>query len=184
MALVVIGGVAAGLSAASRARRLDPQLPIVVLEKGPVVSYGACGLPYLVEGRVQKPEQLIVYTPEQFRKDRNIEVRTGARVVSISHPRREVELESGERIRYDRLVIATGARCDTLITYVKDRPGHDKRYGVDTTKSARELDYQPRESLASGLRRTLEWYLGNEKWWRAIMDGSYRRWIELQYENR
>ena len=113
MALVVIGGVAAGLSAASRARRIDPRLPITVLEKGPVISYGACGLPYLVEGRVHKPEQLIVYTPEFFRKERNIEVRTGARVVSIAHPRREVVLDSGERLRYDRLVIATGGRCDT-----------------------------------------------------------------------
>src|ERR1044072_6144543 len=99
MALVVIGGVAAGLSAASRARRLDPHLPIVVLEKGPVVSYGPCGLPYLVEGRVHKPEDLIVYTPEFFRKERNIEVRTGARAVSIAHPRREVVLDSGERVR-------------------------------------------------------------------------------------
>src|SRR5215831_4390272 len=112
MALVVIGGVAAGLSAAARARRIDARLPITVLEKGPVVSYGACGLPYLVEGRVHAPEQLVVYTPEYFRKERNIEVRTGARVVSIAHPRREVALESGERVRYERLVIATGARCE------------------------------------------------------------------------
>jgi NADPH-dependent 2,4-dienoyl-CoA reductase/sulfur reductase-like enzyme len=122
MALVVIGGVAAGLSAAARARRIDPRLPITVLEKGPVVSYGACGLPYLVEGRVQKPEQLIVYTPEYFRKERNIEVRTGARVVSIAHPRREVVLETGERVRYDRLVVATGARCDTLSIAGADQP--------------------------------------------------------------
>ncbi|HEV2446095.1 MAG TPA: FAD-dependent oxidoreductase [Candidatus Sulfopaludibacter sp.] len=113
MALVVIGGVAAGLSAAARARRLDARLEIVVLEKGPVVSYGACGLPYLVEGRVREAKQLIVYTPEYLRKERNIEVRTGARVVAISHPRREVALESGERIKYDKLVVATGARCDT-----------------------------------------------------------------------
>src|SRR5581483_1798296 len=113
MALLVIGGVAAGLSAAARARRVDPRLPITVLEKGSAISYGACGLPYLVEGRVRTPEQLIVYTPEYFRKERNIEVRTGARVVSIAHPRREVVLESGERLRYERLVIATGARCDS-----------------------------------------------------------------------
>jgi CoA-dependent NAD(P)H sulfur oxidoreductase len=113
MALLVIGGVAAGLSAAARARRLDPRLPITVLEKGSAISYGACGLPYLVEGRVRTPEQLIVHTPEYFRKERNIEVRTGARVVSIAHPRREVLLESGERVRYERLVIATGARCDS-----------------------------------------------------------------------
>src|SRR5580693_3249475 len=112
MALVVIGGVAAGLSAAARARRIDPNLEIVVLEQGPDISYGACGLPYYLEGRVRRAEDLIVYTPEYFRKERNIEVRTGARVVSISHPRREVVLgaDSGERVRYDKLVVATGAR--------------------------------------------------------------------------
>src|SRR5271165_2501008 len=114
MALVVIGGVAAGLSAAARARRLDPHLEIVVLEKGPVISYGACGLPYFVEGRVREASQLIVYTPEYFRKERRIEVRTGAKVVSIAHPRREVALESGGRVRYESLVIATGARPDAL----------------------------------------------------------------------
>jgi CoA-dependent NAD(P)H sulfur oxidoreductase len=113
VALVVIGGVAAGLSAAARARRVSPELEIVVLEKGPVISYGACGLPYFVEGRVREASDLIVYTPEYFRKQRNIEVRTGARVVAISHPRREVTLESGERVRYEHLVISTGARCDT-----------------------------------------------------------------------
>jgi len=113
MALVVIGGVAAGLSAAARARRLDRELPITVLEKGPDISYSACGLPYFVEGRVREARQLITYTPEYFRKERNIEVRTGAKVTAISHPRRDVTLESGERLRYDRLVVATGARCDT-----------------------------------------------------------------------
>src|SRR5215472_3373127 len=112
MALVVIGGIAAGLSAAARARRIDPRLEITVLEKGPVISYGACGLPYFVEGRVREASQLVVYTPEYFRKERSIEVRTNARAVSISHPRREVQLADGGRLRYDRLVIATGARCD------------------------------------------------------------------------
>jgi len=113
MALVVIGGVAAGMSAAARARRIDPALEIVVLEKGCVISYGACGLPYFVEGRVRDAAQLIVYTPEYFRKERRVDVRTGARVVAVSHSRREVALESGERIRYERLIFATGARCDT-----------------------------------------------------------------------
>src|SRR5262245_13757474 len=114
MRLLVIGGVAAGLSAATRARRLDPGLEILVLEKGDTISYGACGLPYLLDGRVPSTDQLIVYTPEYFRKDRNITVRTGAEVVRIEHPRREVTLAGGERIDYDRLVIATGARpcCD------------------------------------------------------------------------
>ena len=110
MRLLVIGGIAAGLSAAARARRLDPALEILVLEKGATISYGACGLPYYIEGRVARPEHLIVYTPEYFRKERRITVRTGARVVSIVHARREVVLENSERVHYDRLVIATGAR--------------------------------------------------------------------------
>src|SRR5690349_16687899 len=98
MALLVIGGVAAGLSAAARARRLDPRLEITVLERGNVISYGACGLPFYIEGRMRDVRQSIVYTPEYFRKERNIQVRTGARVDTIAHPRREVVLESGERI--------------------------------------------------------------------------------------
>ena len=112
MALVVIGGVAAGLSAAARARRLDSRLDITVLEKGPVIPYGACDLPYFVEGRVREPDQLIVHTPEYFRKERRIDVRVNSRVVAISHPRREVVLESGARVHYERLVVSTGARCD------------------------------------------------------------------------
>ena len=114
MRLLVIGCVAAGLSAAARARRIDPSLEIIVLEKGADISYGACGLPYFIEGRVRRAEQLVVYTPEYFRKERNIQVRTGARVVAISHPRREVTLDGGERAHYDRLVIATGARPRAL----------------------------------------------------------------------
>jgi NADPH-dependent 2,4-dienoyl-CoA reductase/sulfur reductase-like enzyme len=110
MRLLVIGGVAAGLSAAARARRIDPTLEIAVLEKGADISYGACGLPYYLEGRVRRAEQLVAHTSEYFRKERNIAVRTGARVVSISHPRREVTLDGGERVHYDKLVISTGAR--------------------------------------------------------------------------
>jgi NADPH-dependent 2,4-dienoyl-CoA reductase/sulfur reductase-like enzyme len=110
MRLLVIGGTAAGMSAAARARRLDPSLDIAVLEQGPVVSFGACGLPYYVEGRIRSAAQMVVYTPEYFQKQRNIAVRTGARVVSILHPRRRVALADGGEEHYDRLVIATGAR--------------------------------------------------------------------------
>ncbi|HUP04873.1 MAG TPA: FAD-dependent oxidoreductase [Bryobacteraceae bacterium] len=112
MALLVVGGVAAGLSAAARARRIDPRLDITVLEKGPVISYSACGLPFFVDGRVRDERQLLGYTPEYFRRERRIEVRTGARVVAISHPRREAILESGERVPYEHLVLATGGRYD------------------------------------------------------------------------
>jgi NADPH-dependent 2,4-dienoyl-CoA reductase/sulfur reductase-like enzyme len=152
MALVVIGAVAAGLSAAARARRLDPRLEIIVLEKGPVISYGACGLPYLVEGRVREASQLIVYTPEYFRKERNIEVRTGARVAAISHPRRELALESGERVRYDRLVIATGARCDTMGIAGADQPHVFTLHTLDDAERMRRFmtEKQPKHAVVIG----------------------------------
>jgi NADPH-dependent 2,4-dienoyl-CoA reductase/sulfur reductase-like enzyme len=152
MALVVIGGVAAGLSAAARARRIDPGLDIVVLEKGPVVSYGACGLPYFVEGRVREARQLIVYTPEYFRKERNIEVRTGARVVSIAHSRREVALESGDRVRYDHLVIAAGARCDTAGIAGAGEPHVFTLHTLEDAERMRRFlrEKQPRHAVVIG----------------------------------
>jgi CoA-dependent NAD(P)H sulfur oxidoreductase len=110
MRLVVIGGVAAGMSAAARARRIDKNLEIVVLEKGATVSHGSCGLPYYIEGQVRSLEELVAHSPDYFRKDRNIDVRTRARVIAIRHASREVVVEAGERIHYDRLVISTGAR--------------------------------------------------------------------------
>ncbi len=61
-----------------------------------------------------------------------------------------------------------------LITFVEDRPGHDFRYALDTTKIASELDWKPRESLDSGLRRTVRWYLDNPAWWQGIQEKAYR----------
>jgi NADPH-dependent 2,4-dienoyl-CoA reductase/sulfur reductase-like enzyme len=151
VALVVIGGVAAGLSAAARARRISPDLEIIVLEKGPVISYGACGLPYFVEGRIREANDLIVYTPEYFRKERNIDVRIGARVVSVSHPRREVTLESGVRVRYEHLVIATGARCDTCGLAALD-PHVFTLHTLDDATRMRAFihDKQPRTAVVVG----------------------------------
>lgn len=152
MALVVIGGVAAGLSAAARARRIDPRLEIVVLEKGPVISYGACGLPYFVEGRVSRAADLVVYTPEYFRRERKIDVRTGARAVSISHPRREVVLESGERVRYEQLVIATGARCDTTGIAGAAQPHVFTLHTLDDAERLRSFieEKRPRRAVVVG----------------------------------
>ncbi len=111
--LVVIGGVAAGLSAASRARRVNPQMEILVYERGPDISYSACGLPYLIAGHVRSTDALRVYSPDFFRQRRNIQVFTGREVVEISPSRRRVVVSSQgaalEEIHFDRLVIATGA---------------------------------------------------------------------------
>lgn len=152
MRLLVIGGVAAGLSAASRARRLDASLEILVLEKGGVISYGACGLPYLVEGRVRTPEQLIVYTPDYFQRERNITVRTGARVESIEHGRREVVLAGGEHVHYDRLVIATGARPSAARIAGADLPHVFTLHTMDDAlRMMRFLDQKrPRRAVVIG----------------------------------
>jgi dTDP-glucose 4,6-dehydratase len=65
---------------------------------------------------------------------------------------------------------------------VKDRPGHDRRYAIDARKITEELGFVPCESFETGIQKTIAWYLANEPWWRAVMDGSYRHWIRRNYE--
>ncbi len=74
-----------------------------------------------------------------------------------------------------------GKEAASLITFVKDRPGHDRRYAIDATKCREELGYEPRESFETGIKKTIAWMLENEPWWRAVMDGSYQEWIDRQY---
>jgi len=70
-----------------------------------------------------------------------------------------------------------------LIAFVKDRPGHDRRYAVDASKLERELGWMPRETFDSGIRKTVQWYLANQGWVRNVTTGAYRQWIETQYSN-
>ena len=76
---------------------------------------------------------------------------------------------------------AKGGKSSSLVEFVKDRPGHDRRYAIDCGKIERELGYKAQVTLAAGLRSTFDWYIGNEWWWRAVMDGSYQHWIETHY---
>jgi dTDP-glucose 4,6-dehydratase len=85
------------------------------------------------------------------------------------------------RRRFPRCPAAQGQETARLISFVPDRPGHDRRYATDDSKIERELGFSPQESFDSGIRKTLSWYLANEPWWRAVMDGSYREWIRRQY---
>lgn len=71
-----------------------------------------------------------------------------------------------------------------LIRFVKDRPGHDRRYAIDATKMERELGWRARENFASGLRKTVEWYLDNTAWTEAVLSGAYQDWIERNYVSR
>ena len=115
MKLVVIGGTAAGLSAASKARRLDPNMEIIVYEASGYVSYGACGLPYLVGGCIPDANDLISLSPQQLREQRNIPTFIHHRVKKIDRDQKKVEvcnLDNGQVFQqdYDKLVIATGAK--------------------------------------------------------------------------
>jgi dTDP-glucose 4,6-dehydratase len=75
-----------------------------------------------------------------------------------------------------------GRDYGALVTFVKDRPGHDRRYAIDARKIASELGWAPAETFASGMRRTVQWYLDNHGWLASVTSGDYQRWVETQYE--
>ena len=145
--ILILGGVAAGLSAASRARRVAPGARITVLERGPVASYGACGLPAFLAGDIPVQEQLIAHSTDFFRDQRNIEVLTGHEALEILPARRRVRVRAGGSehwLSYDRLVIATGARARCHL------PG-ERLLGVhqaNTWEQARALQAAIGEALA------------------------------------
>jgi len=93
---------------------------------------------------------------------------------------REPEL----RTRFPHSPAARGGKSAELITFVKDRPGHDRRYAMDTDKIERELGFCPEESFETGIRKTVDWYLSHEEWRRSVMDGRYRAWTARQYGER
>ncbi len=134
--LIVIGGVAAGMSAAAKARRVNREMQAVVYEKSPYISYAACGMPYFIAGDVADYHSLIVRTPEQMAK-RGVEVHVRHEVTAIDPGARTVtvrDLERGREFthRYDGLVIATGAR-----PVLSPLPGSD-REGVFVLRSLDE----------------------------------------------
>jgi dTDP-glucose 4,6-dehydratase len=77
--------------------------------------------------------------------------------------------------------LASGAPRTSLITYVTDRPGHDRRYAIDASKITSELGWKPEQGFEGGLRRTVEWYLNNGAWIESVRTGHYREWIEKNY---
>ena len=86
--------------------------------------------------------------------------------------------------RFPDAPAARGKPTASLKTTVADRPGHDRRYAIDETKARAELGYTPSRSFEQGFAATLAWYLDNEAWWRAVLDGSYRTWVETNYAAR
>lgn len=75
-----------------------------------------------------------------------------------------------------------GQSYKTQITFVQDRPGHDRRYAIDASKLERELDWKPEETFDSGIRKTVQWYLNNQAWVENVTSGAYRDWVGKQYQ--
>jgi dTDP-glucose 4,6-dehydratase len=86
--------------------------------------------------------------------------------------------------RFPDAPAASGQPSACLMQHVADRPGHDRRYAIDETKARMELDYAPSRDFEKGFGDTVKWYLANEPWWRAVLDGSYRRWVDTNYRDR
>jgi dTDP-glucose 4,6-dehydratase len=85
------------------------------------------------------------------------------------------------RGRFPDSPAARGESCETLITFVRDRPGHDRRYAINCAKLESELGFVASKKIDDGLLETFRWFVTNEPWWRSIIDGSYQRWIDTQY---
>jgi dTDP-glucose 4,6-dehydratase len=83
-----------------------------------------------------------------------------------------------------KTILAELGKPESLIWFVKDRPGHDRRYGIDATKIRRELGWQPKYSYETGIRETIRWYLANQDWMNQVVSGAYLQYYEQQYRDR
>jgi len=83
-----------------------------------------------------------------------------------------------------KLILEVLGKPESLITYVKDRPGHDLRYAIDAGKMKRDLGWEPAYTFEAGMKQTIEWYLENRQWWERILSGDYQKYFETMYAER
>lgn len=83
-----------------------------------------------------------------------------------------------------KIILKALGKSEDLITFVKDRPGHDRRYAIDPTKIHNELGWLPQTKFEDGISKTIEWYLANKDWWQEIISGEYQKYYEKMYKNR
>jgi NADPH-dependent 2,4-dienoyl-CoA reductase/sulfur reductase-like enzyme len=151
MRIVIVGGVAGGMSCAARARRLDESAEIIVFERGAHVSFANCGLPYFVGGEITDPRALLVQTPESLRAALALDVRPSTEVIAVDADARLVTVRSAdglEQIAYDALVLSPGASA-----FVPPIPGVDspRVRTLRTVEDAVDL----REKVTAGARRAV-----------------------------
>ena len=156
MKVLIVGGVAGGMSAATRLRRLNEQAEIVVFDKGPYVSFANCGLPYHVSGIIEDRESLLVQTPEALYNRFRIDVRPHSEVVAINVGKRTITVEGTDGTyeeSYDKLILSLGA--EPIIPPIK---GYDEAENVFTLRNIPDLDAimanlnttQPKEAIVVG----------------------------------
>jgi len=152
---VIIGGNAAGLSAASKARRENPDLEIVVLEKSTWASYGACGLPYYLKGDVKDLEDLVAISPEVFRKERNIDLRLNHEVTKIEPENKTITINTSSgktSLAYHKLLISTGAKAVKPRIEGINSPGVFSLRSMDDAQKIKHYltEYSPKSVLIIG----------------------------------
>ncbi len=138
MKIVIIGGVAGGMSAATRLRRLNENAEIIVLEKGPFVSFANCGLPYYVSGDIKERSDLLVQTPEQLRARFDLDVRPFSEATAIDADKKEVTVRSTEgeyQLAYDKLILSPGAK-----PFIPPAEGLSEAKNIFTMRNVPDVD--------------------------------------------
>ena len=83
-----------------------------------------------------------------------------------------------------KLILSSLGKSDDMIEYVKDRPGHDRRYAIDSSKIQNELGWKPQYKFEEAIQKTINWYLENRTWWERILSGEYQKYYELNYKDK
>ena len=138
MKIVIIGGVAGGMSAATRLRRLNETAEIIVLEKGPYVSFANCGLPYYIAGEIDERTDLLVQTPETLQARFDLDVRPNSEAISIDSNNKEVVVQTDQEtytLGYDKLILSPGAK-----PFIPPAKGLEEAENIFTLRSVPDVD--------------------------------------------
>ena len=138
MKVVIVGGVAGGMSAATRLRRLNESAEIIVLEKGPYVSFANCGLPYYVAGEIEERNDLLVQTPEALQARFELDIRPYSEAVAIDTKQKEVAVRTAEgeyKLSYDKLILSPGAK-----PFIPSAKGLEEAKNIFTLRSVPDVD--------------------------------------------
>lgn len=136
--ILIVGGVAGGMSAATRLRRLMEDAEIIVFDKGPYVSFANCGLPFHVSGEIAERDNLLVQTPERLKARFNIDVRPESEVLSVDADKKEITVRHDDKVyteSYDKLILSPGAK-----PFVPEMEGLDSADNVFVLRNIPDLD--------------------------------------------